>query len=265
MKLFVFDVDGTLSADGLTISKTNIEAIQKRLDKGDAIAIASGRPYFGIKKFLNCFTGDNRYSIGSNGAIVQDIDGNPLNILGLKFKDFLELREKYDAILKKEGGQVYAYDIDGNVLTFENSEWTEDETYYNNIKVRIVNKSSFPLDEGILKVMLCGKPATIAKFKIKPEDKERYNIVCSDPKYLEFVGKDTDKAAGVLFLMNHLGIKKEDVYCFGDQGNDYLMIKNFQGIAMGNATNDCKRVAKFVTLDVKDDGIKYAIDNYIKE
>lgn len=265
MKLLVFDVDGTLSADGLTISKRNISSIQKRLNNGDAIAIASGRPYAGIKKFLDYFTGNYRYSIGSNGAIVQDINGKPLNIKGLTFKDFLELNDKYGKELEALGGLVYAYDLNGDVLTFTNSEWTEDEIHYNGVKVHLINERSFNENEKILKVMLCGKPPVISSFEISQEDKDKYNIVFSDPKYLEFVSKETDKATGVSFLSNYLNIDKKDVYCFGDQGNDYLMIKNFNGIAMGNSIDECKKVADFVTLHVKDDGVSYAIENYIKE
>lgn len=57
MKLFVFDVDGTLVHDGGEISQPVRESIQRRLDMGDAIAIASGRPFIGINKYLSLFKG----------------------------------------------------------------------------------------------------------------------------------------------------------------------------------------------------------------
>ena len=69
-----------------------------------------------------------------------------------------------------------------------------------------------------------------------------------------------DKSTGVNFLADYLAIKKSDVYTFGDAENDLLMITNFNGVAMGNAVNSVKKVAKFITSDVKEDGIKNAIE-----
>ena len=63
MKLFVFDVDGTLINDDEPTPEL-IAAVNERLQKGDAIAIASGRPYTGIKPYLNYFQ-DGKKSLQS--------------------------------------------------------------------------------------------------------------------------------------------------------------------------------------------------------
>lgn len=263
MKLFVFDVDGTISSDGLTISKATINSIQKRLDNGDAMAIASGRPYIGINKYLSLFNGKHKYSIGSNGAIIQDKDGKVLGRNGLLFKDFLYLYDKYK-YFEGNGAQIYAYDKNGNVIAFKKTDWTDDEILYNGVQVRIISRDSFDPEETILKVMFCANPKTFETFELCQEYKDKYNLVPSDPKYLEIVNKNTDKALGVELLARRLGINNDDIYCFGDQHNDYMMIKKFHGIAMGNAIEDCKEVAEYVTLDVKSDGVSYALEHYIK-
>lgn len=264
MKLLVFDVDGTLSLDGMSITKATIDSIQKRLDIGDVVAIASGRPYSGINKYLSLFKGENKYAIGSNGAIIQDKDGNVLGRNGLLFEDFLEIYDKYGQYIDDRGGQIYAYDKDGGVITFKKTSWTDDEIMYNSVPVTIIDRNSLDSKETILKIMICANPKVFESFNLDNEDKEKYNIVPSDPKYIELVHKDTDKATGVAILATKLGIEKEDIYCFGDQQNDYLMIKRFNGVAMGNAIDDCKKVAKYVTLDVQSDGVSYALEHFIK-
>ncbi len=261
MKLFVFDVDGTLVYNGGEISKENIEEIQNKLDEGNAIAIASGRPFVGIDIYLSKFVGEHRYSLGANGSIIQDSKGEVLNVNGLLLKDLFEIREKYKDIVEPYGGAIYAYDKDGNVLCFFESRWTDDEIKYNKVKINVIDEHP-DMNETILKVMIAASPNVLAKLSFK-EDKEKYNIVLSDPKYLEFVNKDADKSTAIETLIGLLGIDKEDVYTFGDQENDARMIKNYNGIAMGNAIELCKANAKFVTLDVKDNGIAYAIREYI--
>ena len=39
----------------------------------------------------------------------------------------------------------------------------------------------------------------------------------------------------------------------------------FNGVAMGNATEECKKVAKFVTKDIKEGGLIYALENFCTE
>ena len=65
-------------------------------------------------------------------------------------------------------------------------------------------------------------------------------------------------------MRNYLNIEKESVYTFGDSGNDVKMIKDFNGVAMGNASEECKKVAKFVTKSVDENGVIYALDNFVK-
>lgn len=265
MKLFVFDVDGTLVYDGGKISNENICAIQDRLDKGDAIAIASGRPFVGIDIYLSEFKGKNRYALGANGSIIQDSNGTILNIDGLKMKDLVSIRNKYKNYIEPYGGEIYAYDKTGNVVTFIDSYWSKAEIIYNHVSVKIIDENNLDMDESILKVMVSAKEDVISNLKIDGEDENKYNIVLSDPKFLEFVNKSADKSEAVSFLANYLGISKNDIYTFGDQENDARMIKNYNGIAMGNAIELCKSNAKFITLDVKDSGIAYAFEKYISK
>ena len=52
----------------------------------------------------------------------------------------------------------------------------------------------------------------------------------------------------------------EDVYAFGDGLNDIEMLGTVgHGIAMGNALDEVKKHAEFVTKDVDDSGILYGL------
>ena len=112
--------------------------------------------------------------------------------------------------------------------------------------------------------------ATTKEFSIETDkyitdkEKDSYKIVRSSPIYIEFINKNADKSEGVAFLEKYLSLDRDDVFTFGDSGNDIEMIKNFNGVAMGNAIDECKRNAKFITKSVDDHGIVYAFENYIK-
>nr|WP_264175104.1 HAD-IIB family hydrolase [Clostridium tagluense] len=84
------------------------------------------------------------------------------------------------------------------------------------------------------------------------------------PIVLEVMDKDCNKGYGVKVLGDMLGIKKEEIICIGDEANDIEMITYAGlGIAMGNAIEELKDVAEYVTLDNDNDGVAKAIEKFI--
>ena len=117
-------------------------------------------------------------------------------------------------------------------------------------------------DDDILidKVMCFSKIQNYFKNLVLPKNIiDNFNIVASNRYFLEFAPKNVDKSSGVKFLAKYLNIKDENIYTFGDAGNDINMIKNYNGIAMGNSIDEVKSVAKFITKSVDEDGVSYAL------
>uniref|UniRef100_UPI0006D56C01 HAD-IIB family hydrolase n=1 Tax=Paenibacillus dakarensis TaxID=1527293 RepID=UPI0006D56C01 len=64
------------------------------------------------------------------------------------------------------------------------------------------------------------------------------------------------KAAGIEYMIKHLGKDAKEVIAFGDHLNDIEMLSYVgHGVAMGNAQPEVKKVAKYITSDVDQDGI----------
>ena len=63
-----------------------------------------------------------------------------------------------------------------------------------------------------------------------------------------------------------LGIERSEVMSFGDAQNDLTMIKWAQiGVAMGNAVDEVKAEADYVTGDNNSDGIADALERLVPE
>jgi hydroxymethylpyrimidine pyrophosphatase-like HAD family hydrolase len=75
--------------------------------------------------------------------------------------------------------------------------------------------------------------------------------------------RDSDKSKGILAVLEHFGWKPENVMAIGDAPNDMEMLE-FAGvsIAMGNAKQEVKDVADFVTKTVDQDGWAFAMKTY---
>ena len=262
MRLYVFDVDGTLIENYKRIKRSSIKTINKLLDNGDAIAIASGRPFSSIKKLLKKFHKGKKFAICANGAALCDFEGNTLYEATIPYKVLLEQKAKFEGKLGKTG-QVYCY-IKHNLGVFSMNFFSLLEIKIN--KMPKVNLKKHPLkdDDPIYKVMVASEPTISKTIRFDDEIYEKYHVVRTAPYFLEIMNKEVDKSRAVKELADILKIDYKNVYCFGDEENDLLMIKNFNGVAMGNAVDSVKEVATYITKSVSEDGVSYAIDELIK-
>ena len=72
----------------------------------------------------------------------------------------------------------------------------------------------------------------------------------------DVVEQESSKARGLLRLCDYYGIDRSQTVAFGDSMNDYEIIREAGlGIAMGNANEELKAVADYVTDDIDKDGI----------
>ena len=76
-KLVAIDLDGTLLNSYGEVSKNNKETIQKAIEKGTEIVLASGRPIMSVKNLANEI-GCNNYMICGNGAITYDLQNDEI-------------------------------------------------------------------------------------------------------------------------------------------------------------------------------------------
>ena len=88
-----------------------------------------------------------------------------------------------------------------------------------------------------------------------------YSFKQLPPTCGEVTSAGVTKASAIEAIMRRFGIGPEDVAAIGDGGNDLEMIRFAGlGIAMGNASEQLKAEADFVTDDIGRDGLAKAIE-----
>lgn len=77
---------------------------------------------------------------------------------------------------------------------------------------------------------------------------------------------DAKKSKGIEFISEFEKLAKNEVAAFGDGQNDIPMFESVgYSVVMGNATDDVKKYADYVTKLNSEDGVAYAIENFIKK
>lgn len=270
IKLICIDMDGTLLKDKKTVSEENLNSIKLAIKKGVKVVITTGRIYDCAKMYSEKIGLDTPI-IASNGAFIgykdKVIYNNPL-----KKEDILKFLE----VTKKHGLKAY---LTANFGIISEEELAEDHVYKilnkmlkDEEKVKLIVSDNIKeeiekFDGEILKGVCADKNNKVNLIKAR-EELESLNtnmeIVSSWNDNFEVMRNGSTKGDAVRYLANYFGIDKEEVMCIGDSENDLSMIKYAGiGVAMGNASEDIKSVADYVTDTNVNDGVAKAINKFV--
>jgi Cof subfamily protein (haloacid dehalogenase superfamily) len=265
-KLIAIDMDGTLLKDDKTITLKNKEALAKANSLGIKIVLTSGRPIQGIKNYLEELNlrGKDDYVISLNGALIcrcEDYSVLSSNET-LKGRDLKYIFNK----VKDLNTYVHAFKEREDLVNIE-SKFSKNEEKRINLKVRVVDfMKEVQDDDEILKVVLEEEKEVLDRVQaqLPKELFDQFTVIRSLDFMLEFMKKGCNKATGIEKLAQHLGIDSSEVIAIGDAVNDKEMIGYAGlGVAMGNAEEDIKNLADFVTKSNEEDGVAYVIEKFI--
>lgn len=251
-KYFFFDIDGTLTdkQTGELVPSAK-ETIRKLQEKGHFVCIATGRAYYKTKDFAKRV---GIHHIVSNGGAALTIDDHLIVNRPLDHDVAVALCEEAH---QKGYGVLIATD-DSIDVTMIDDRFIHQVGYRQEPTRYFLNKSLRYCDiPEIYKIYIA----------ISQADEERLELINSIghirfvDKYLIFQHDEKDQ--GILNMIKTVGGRVEDVVVFGDDYNDLVMFRSdWTSIAMGNACDELKQKADFVTKASYDDGIQYACQHF---
>lgn len=249
--IIFLDVDGTLvSFNTHKVPESSIVALKEAHKNGAKIVIATGRPITDLKEICEV---PYDAVIALNGADIALRDGKRIFTRPIPYDEFekaMGLAEKYGFIIGIENDGGVAVNRHGDILV----EWAGLVAH----RVSPVADLYKEFAENICCQLcfFCDETTQIEVMKDLPLlNASRWN-----PLFADINIKGVDKSTGIDEVCRYYGCHKSDTIAFGDGGNDIPMIKSASiGIAMGNASDEVKSVADFVTDSVDDDGICNAL------
>ncbi len=264
-RLLAFDLDGTLTNSEKKITERTRAALYEARNKGAAIALASGRPVYGIMPLakeleLDTYGG---YILAYNGGCI--IDCSNMDIVYDK-KLPANLVGKICRFAKEAGLTIMTYEGDMIVASGDN-EYLREEARINNLPVKIVDDMEKYVTFDVNKFLITEHPDVINSHI---EDVRAHfpelNVFTSAPFFMEIVPQGIDKAEALSSLLGKLKLEKEELAAFGDGNNDISMIKYAGcGVAMANASKDCLLAADVVTVSNDEDGVAVILEKMMTD
>lgn len=269
IRLIALDLDGTTLDSNRRMTGRTKAAIEAAIQKGLHVVIATGRAYSALPKEVYEIAG-MKYIATSNGASVTDIsDGSKIysNCIDAKaLENTVSLLRKYDF--------MFEFFIKGDAYVEQAIYDKIAATTFTKHHKHYIIETRKPV-EGLLDFALMHKEF-VENINVNFENQddrsmmkkvldtlENVTITTSFDHNLEIGGETTSKADAIKMLCNKLGISEAHVMACGDSPNDTAMLKaaGFP-VAMKNAKDELKEIAKYITSTNDEDGVAEAIEKF---
>ena len=259
--LVISDVDGTLLDPQKKLSPSAPAAVRQLRQAGIRFTIASARP----PRLTQSLSRDLHISEPSacfNGALIIDPDCNVLHQLPMTPSDAQTVAD-------------YIHKSPLDLWVYTGTEWFVSNPSGPHVphQEELMGHPATPLlSYDMLQVHVLKLVGVSDDYDaVKRAQSDLGKLCCvaisatrSSDYYLDVTYADANKGMVVLTLSRMLNIPTEQIATIGDMPTDALMFRQSgKSIAMGNATDDVKAQATYITKSNTEDGFAFAIEHFI--
>lgn len=255
IKAIFFDIDGTLlSHHTKKVPSSTKQALQLLKEKGIYTFIATGRHISEIRdlpihdlEFEGYITLNGQYCYNDNG-IIYDLPIHQQDIQNIIQE--IDLRPFPCIFVEKE---LMYINYHNDVVQIVQDAISTPLPNINDIHRGLTNKIYQVIPYDITEVQ------EDKILQLMPHCKQtRWH-----PLAIDVIPSTGGKQNGIAEVLKYYHIHQSETMAFGDGHNDIDMLEFVEiAIAMGNADDEVKKVADFVTNDIDDDGIYYALKHF---
>lgn len=253
IKAVFFDIDGTLvSFKSHTVPESARRAIARLREQGVKVFIATGRlmKHVAIVNDIEVdgyITVNGGYCITSAGEVIFESAFPRATV-----EHVIDLSEQYG--------------FDLNVMTHQ-------DMYVSSMGERVQKIASMinimPTVADVRAIAATQPVVQMCPYISRELEQEIMPLLpdCVGSRWIEtFMDlnvRGVDKSLGIQQVMNYYGLTMAEAMAFGDGGNDLPMVRDAAvGVAMGNACDELKAVADYITSSVDEDGVSRALEHF---
>ena len=252
--VILIDADGTLIETGKTkANKKVVESLKYAKEKGNILVVCTGRSLMTAKQ-INCSNVFN-YIACLMGSVVYSNEEQRVI-----FENENKINAEYVKPLIEyfiEKGNVWTYKDDN-----QDKSTTDINKYGNQFNAKIISKEEVVKDIENNKIFQLLATKEIINDEIINKYKDLEFVLMPDD-YYDILKKGASKAHTVKYFKEKFPDYK--IVAIGDSNNDIPMLENADiSIAMGNANDTVKKICKYQTKTLKENGVSYAIKEILK-
>ena len=262
-RLLVADIDGTLVTTDRKITPRITQAVKQAQARGVRVCLATGRIWPSAEPYVRALGADPPAILYNGGMIYDFVTGQVLRRVNLAHdhaKAVLEILREIPQV------QPHLY-LGDRVYTARMNETTDRYSRKDSLHVEEVGDLVAFLPQDPMKILIIGPRASlITVYERIAGLSLGINAVFSEETYLEILPEGSSKGTALAEMTRALGIPLEAVIAVGDNLNDLEMIRLAGlGVAMGNAPEELRAQAGYVTVTNDEEGLAEVIHRFILE
>ena len=259
IKLVATDIDGTILIPEGDFTEGVKRCIKGLCEKGIKVVLVTGR--------MNAAAMLIAKDLGLETPVIS-YQGGLVNDNGETLYERCLTEEQAERIIEWAKEEKIHLNLYNDDILYSETKCPEIERYCNNLHTKYTVKSFCDVKKDKVNKLLAidyNHPEKIDIFeKELPKIFPELYIIKSTPYFLEFSNKEASKYCAVRFLQKYWGIDEAETLTIGDQNNDIALLKaGGVKVAMGNATEELKSVANYITDTVFNDGFVKAMDKFV--
>ena len=255
------DVDGTLLTKDKVLTERALRAVKSLRERGIIFTITSGRPPFGMRALVEPL-GLTMPMAAFNGAVIA-----------LPDLSILDERQLPGYLVPALIDMIEAHGLD--IFLFRSNDWyvCSLDVPHASREASIIQRPPAVVSNfesvltGVVKIVGVSDdhPRVAAcEAAVQKQFGTHVSAARSQPYYLDVTHPSANKGVVIERLSRYLKIPMDRIAVLGDQASDVLMFrKSGLSIAMGNASDEVKRQATFVTTSFGEEGFANAVEQFI--
>ncbi len=259
IKMITSDMDGTLLAGrdwGTRRLPLDFGETLDELDKrGIRFLAASGRTYPSVRQDFGEYADRIDYICDNGGCLVHQ--GKVVHEETISRRAMLKMIELTETI---PNAHLSLCTARGTIRDFD-EDWPGKQR---EAHCTFIVPDLRTIDEPLTKMSLVGE---FNSYELKAELDaalgDELNFITSGGRFFDIMKKGVDKGSGIRYFRELWGIDRSECMAFGDEWNDLGQFEEAEwSFAMGNAADEIKRYAHYVTDTNANDGVTKAIWKY---
>lgn len=263
IRLLLADVDGALVTQEKLLTSRAMKAVDGLRARGITLAITSGRPPRGMAMLFEPLQLSTPIA-GFNGGVFVNPDLTVIEQRAIPE----EMVPRVIEAMRTAGLDVWLYSDADWFVQDEAGAHVDREAWTVKFPPKVVRSYEGLTTKMVKIVGVSDDLDAVARCETDAQSQFGAHVSAqrSQPYYLDVTHPDANKGAVARRLQDLLGIPLDNMASIGDQMNDTLMFKvTGMSIAMGNASDQVKRLADYTTASNEDEGFAKAVEKYILE
>ncbi|MBR5913199.1 MAG: HAD family phosphatase [Selenomonadaceae bacterium] len=269
-KLLAFDMDGTILNSEKKITPATVTKLEELSKRGVYVVVSTGRGLAELVDYKKDFQ-FVQYGILISGGIIYNFNSAQVLSIHPVAKDLIF--KLIDAGLD-EGAMIHLLTLKNSIAAQKDIEQMEKfhmgiyQKMFDKICVRCDDFKKYVYDnpEKVLKVNLYHLTQESRDRTVERMKNFDLQLVFAEGTSLEASPKNITKGSGLRELCKILKISVDECVAIGDGFNDLEILQTAGlAVAMGNACEEIKKIADYVTDDNDHDGVLKAIEKFFSK